>query len=541
LAAIAAALATIALVLASSGNATLAASSLASGNSERATSLAGASTPYFGLLTSGTRLSAVTSTADACAELPAGSLTGQVALIRRGGCTFYQKARNAQNAGAEGVVFYNNVAGRFTATVAGSPAITIPVVAISDAEGVLINDRLAAGSVTMSWTEQTASFPNATGGLISSFSSYGLTPELGLKPDIGAPGGFVRSTYPLERGKYATFSGTSMSSPHVAGAVALILQARPNTSPRAVRSILQNSADPRPRSNEGSAALDNVHRQGAGMLDIDDAILSRTTIEPGKLSLGESESGPATRTLTLKNSGSSDVTYDLSHEPALSTSGTTTPTGFPDSSATATFIIGGAPVTSVKVPAGGGATVDVTISAPTSLADQGQYGGYIKLSSQGGGQDYRVPYAGFEGDYQSIRALTPTEYDFPWLTKLDNDDGLYSNQPEGATYTLQGGDIPYVLVHLDHQVRRVKMEIFDAASGKSWQKALDEQYLGLNDTPTGYFVFPWDGVTQNGGKSQNVPNGRNVIHLSVQEALGDAANPAHLETWTSPTITIARP
>jgi minor extracellular serine protease Vpr len=152
-----------------------------------------------------------------------------------------------------------------------------------------------------------------------------------------------------------------------------------------------------------------------------------------------------------------------------------------------------------------------------------------------------VPYAGFEGDYQSIRALTPTEYDFLWLTKLDNDDGLYSNQPEGATYTLQGGDIPYVLVHLDHQVRRVKMEIFDAASGKSWQKALDEQYLGRNDTPTGNFVFPWDGVTQNGGKSQNVPNGRYVIHLSVQKALCDAANPAHLETWTSPTITIARP
>ena len=481
------------------------------------------------------------STNDACNPLLEGSLTGKVALIRRGGCTFDTKALNAQNAGAVGVVLYNNVSGRFSVTVAGTEPITIPVVAISDEEGALIDDRLANGDVTMTWTDQIGSFPNATGGLISSFSSYGLSPDLKLKPDIGAPGGFIRSTLPLEQGGYATFSGTSMSSPHVAGAVALLLQARPNTSPQAVRSILQNSADPRPRSNEGSVALDNVHRQGAGMLDIDDAILSKTSIEPGKLSLGESEPGPATRTLTIKNRGPSDVTYDLSHEPALSTSGTTTPTGFPDSPATATFSIGGTPATSVKVPAGGSATVDVTISAPTSLANQGQYGGYIKLSPQGGGQVYRVPYAGFKGDYQSIQALTPTRFNFPWLTKLNNDDGLYYNQPQGATYTLQGDDIPFILVHLDHQVRRMKMEVFDAASGKSWQKALDEQYLGRNDTPTGVFVFPWDGVTQNGGKSQNVPNGRYVIRLSVQKALGDTATPAHSETWTSPTITIARP
>jgi subtilisin family serine protease len=90
-----------------------------------------------------------TSLADACSPLPAGSLTGMAALIRRGTCTFHQKSLNAQNAGAAAVVLYDNVAGRFNATVAGTPAITIPVVSISDAEGVLINNRLAMGPVTM--------------------------------------------------------------------------------------------------------------------------------------------------------------------------------------------------------------------------------------------------------------------------------------------------------------------------------------------------------------------------------------------------------
>jgi len=61
-----------------------------------------------------------------------------VALIRRGTCSFHEKTVNAMNAGAIGVVIYNNVAGALTPTVAGPTPITIPVVAISAADGVTI-------------------------------------------------------------------------------------------------------------------------------------------------------------------------------------------------------------------------------------------------------------------------------------------------------------------------------------------------------------------------------------------------------------------
>ncbi len=74
-----------------------------------------------------------------------------MALIRRGTCAFGQKAANAQTAGAAGVVIYNNVPGFISATVAGFP-ITIPVVTITAARGVLIDGRLAVGPVTMTWT-----------------------------------------------------------------------------------------------------------------------------------------------------------------------------------------------------------------------------------------------------------------------------------------------------------------------------------------------------------------------------------------------------
>jgi subtilisin family serine protease len=488
--------------------------------------------------TSGTSPMARTGTAstanDACAALPAGSLAGKVALIRRGTCTFHSKSLNAQNAGAIGVVLYNNVAGRFSPTVAGTPAITIPVVAISDVEGVLINSRLAAGPVDMTWTNQVGQFLNPTGGLISSFSSYGMAPDLSLKPDIGAPGGLIRSTYPLELGGYATISGTSMASPHTAGAVALLLEAKPHTPSNAVRGILQNSADPAVWwGNPGLGFLDNAHRQGAGMLDIPGAILATTKVEPGKLSLGESESGPVTRTLTIENNGPSAATYELSHEPALATGGNTFAPSFFLAPSSVSFN-----PASITVPAGGSATVDVTITAPAGPAN-GQYGGYIEIDEQGSGTAYRVPYAGFVGDYQSIQVLTPTANGFPWLAKLSGPS--YFNQPGGASYSMAAGDIPYFLVHLDHQSRRLLLEVFDANTGKAWHRVSNDEYLGRNSTAGGFFAFSWDGITTNGKKTNVVPNGQYVVKMTVTKALGDDSNPAHTESWTSPVITIARP
>src|SRR3569832_22826 len=104
-----------------------------------------------------------------------------------------------------------------------------------------------------------------------------------------------------------------MASPHVAGAVALLLQAHPNTPANAVRDILQNAAIPHLWSGHASLGiLDAAHRQGAGMLNVPGAVLGTTRVEPGKLSLGESEFGAVTKTLKVSNAGASADTYDLS-------------------------------------------------------------------------------------------------------------------------------------------------------------------------------------------------------------------------------------
>ena len=316
-----------------------------------------------------------------------------------------------------------------------------------------------------------------------------------------------------------------MASPHTAGATALLLQAHPDTSPQAVRRILQNSADPALWSlNPGIGWLDSVHRQGAGMLDIDDAIQATTVIEPGKISLGESEAGPAVHTLSLENNGPADVTYDLTDLWwTIATTGTfAADLGYWGSDG---FLV---MPPSVFVPAGGTATVDVTFIPPTGPG-LSTYGGYIAFTPQSGGQEYTVPYAGFDGDYQEVTVLDANPFGLPFVIN------------PAPSYTMVGGDIPDFWVNFGHQSRKFRMEVFDAHSGKAWHRAFDLDYLGRNSAANFILSFPWDGTTVNGKKVNTVPDGDYVVVISVQKALGDDDNPDHWESWTSPVITIDRP
>lgn len=466
------------------------------------------------------------------------SPAGKIALAVRGVCPFGEKAANAINAGASAVVIHNNAPGIFSGTLGGQIGDgSVPVISISQADGLFIR---AQATPVLSWTDRTMQVALPTGGLISSFSSYGLSPDLALKPDIGAPGGVIYSTYPLESGGFATLGGTSMSSPHVAGAAALLLQAKPDTPAMAVRSVLQNSADPKNWwGNPNIGFLDNVHRQGAGMVDVAGSITASTYITPGKIATGEGESGSFTQTLTVHNKGTEVVTYQLSSINALSTGGIITPSFFA-SDASVSFSSD-----TLTVAPGSSATVDATIT-PASQPVNGQYGGYIVFTPEDGGQVYRVPFAGFVGDYQGIQVLAPTGNGFPWLAKLE--DGFFNNCTMACSYTMQGDDIPWFLIHFDHHARYMEMNILHAGSMQPvhpvFHKTNVFDYLPRNSTATGFFTFSWDGtrIHSNGGKGKTkvVPNGAYVLQLKVLKALGDESNPAHWETWTSPVITIAR-
>jgi minor extracellular serine protease Vpr len=499
---------------------------------------------------------------DGCVAPLPGALAGKIALIRRGTCGFYNKAINAQHAGAIGVVLYNNVAGALSPTVAPTPAgaepVTIPVAAITAADGASIFGGLAANH-TLTWTDQVLETPLATAGLVSDFSSFGTDAELGLKPDIGGPGGQIYSTWPHQQfGGHNTISGTSMAAPHVAGLAALILQAKDKKiSPAMVRTLLMNTALPKAVNiAPTSGLLEPTWRQGAGLAQIVNAVTTPAWVTPAKISLGEGNGGASQ--LTVTNGGTAPVTYDLSEVTTIGT-GPSTAAGavYPFNFA----YLGGADTAtfsspSITVPAGGSTAVNVNIEAG-AWRDKSLYGGYVVLSPRGGGVTLRVPYVGFFGDYQSLPVLTSANCGLPavFQIKAGSADGCLGPGVSrlgsaGATFTLQGSDFPILLFHLNHQVRRLNIQVFKAdgsAVHPVFNYVTQQDFLGRNSTATTFFEFDWDGTRSqdngvgNGDHRKAVPNGRYILKLSALKALGDAGNSADWETFTTPPIALARP
>jgi hypothetical protein len=339
--------------------------------------------------------------------------------------------------------------------------------------------------------------------------------------------------------------------------VALFLERHPGTPAAAVQTALQNTADP--AVIFGTTVRDAVHRQGAGMLDIDDAILATTAVTPSELSLGEGTVAQ-TKAITIANNSGAALTYSIAHQSAAGTRGSTFAPILTTNTATVSFS-----ATSVTVPAGESASVDVTITPNTSspLLDKSVYSGYIAVTAAG--QTYRVPYAGFTGDYQSIQVLAPGGCSFPGLFKRGGTTECvaatpttpaitlpdFSRQAEAATFNVdERADRPVILYHRAHQSRRLEIRAVDVVANKSYLVAFAD-YVSRSATngrslaDGGFNTFTWDGkrlFTNAAGKVQRqaLPAGLYQLQVVVTKALAEEGNASHVETWTSPTMNIIR-
>ena len=189
-------------------------------------------------------------TSDACEPLVNGSeLSNEIALIQRGGCGFTDKIRNAADAGAIAAVVYN-IAGDPIVMNGTSGESDIPAVMIGQADGNLIIAELDEGNeVTVTLDDGQLLTEDDTGNVMATFSARGPGPVGDiLKPDVTAPGinilaGYTPDATNATPGEnFAYLSGTSMSTPHVAGVAALLIQAHPDWSPAAIKSALMTTA-----------------------------------------------------------------------------------------------------------------------------------------------------------------------------------------------------------------------------------------------------------------------------------------------------------
>ncbi|MFA6948052.1 MAG: S8 family serine peptidase, partial [Eubacteriales bacterium] len=460
-------------------------------------------------------------------------VAGKIALIKRGEITFADKLTYAAEAGAKGAVIYDNAESSEPFTMQVNEG-QIPSVSVTAADGELL---LGEGSVYLQ-SGAPASYENKNAGM-SSFSSWGPTPSLGLKPDIAAWGGNIYSCAPGDR--YVSMSGTSMASP-LCAAYALLAIESGNHDGRDLRAVMMNTASPVIDSVSGKEY--SPRSQGAGLCDIDAALNAGLIITgdsgAAKIELGDGLSSSFKFTVTAENITETDITAAVSgsvltddyyyYGEKYVNAGS--PLALSESSMR---IDGGknvnrysedSSVSEITVPAGDSVSFTVSVKLSSSefaeLAeafDDGFYiDGYVYLETEG--EQYSIPFMGYHGDWSALPVFSYDESFFgivlsslfvsgsdAYVYKLGtavfsdditSDSSLIAISPNGDGF----GDYIGFDLALLRTVTSFEAEITDAGGEQVYTMAVDFPLVKAFDDGSGelniYNVYDlWDGTDEN--------------------------------------------
>ena len=525
-------------------------------------------------------------------------LTGKIALVQRGGGMYYeQKERNAANAGAIGMLVYNNVPGMLYMSITDW---RIPCAFISQAAGEYMKQQ---ETKTLSVASADALVESPTYGM-ADFSSWGATPELTLKPEITAPGAGIYAAVP---GGYESMDGTSMASPHVAGGMAIVQQALK------ARDASMSGADRKHMTDTLLMSTAHViydndgvpyspRKQGAGLMSINDAVntrgyLSVAGMERPKLELKDDPAmkGVYTMTFTVHNTGSDTLYYDVT--PIVLTD--TTESYVNGNQQEFSTISGSSrllPHTFTtncennRVSVAPGKTADVTVTV--TVTDEGRTmlaqfpnGGYVEgfvtltqVAADGSSLtdpiDLGVPFLAFYGDWTKAPIMDSTDY---WET-LDGSasqaqaymNTAFSSSSENTVDTYLGDNnytsVPYladrnaispnnddfmdsltgIYTGLLRNTKSLKYTITGANGQVYYSK--DCEYVGKSIYSYDYYrivpagvdaeydgIEPWYGTDAHNAKLPN--NTKATVTIEATLPYGDGVGTNQKHSWSFP-ITI---
>ena len=359
------------------------------------------------------------------AKYPEG-LAGKIVLVKRGSLTFQTKFNNIAGSKPAGFIVYNNVPGD-SLVVMSLATDGVPAAFISQADGEAM---LAAADHHLSVAPGKVVAPSSKYSM-SSFSSWGVTPDLRLKPEVAAPGGNIYSSVP--GGTYEFMSGTSMATPQMAGVSAVVLQRVQNDPLFAsmsarekvdvVQNLIMGTAAPIADPLQDTGDPYSPRKQGSGLANVLAATTSSvypTVAGAPESSRPKADLGDGTKgwhfDVTLHNLSGVEATYALNTQ-ALSEF---VEDGFftghssdwrgkgVDIAYSGAAVSGTGEGATITVPASGEATVGVDVTPRAAFdsyvaqnAPNGTFlDGFVRLTSKTASQpDLTVPYMGFYGDW----------------------------------------------------------------------------------------------------------------------------------------------
>ena len=530
-------------------------------------------------------------------DLPGTPFKGKAVLISLGGNSAAdQKFTAAEKDGAAAVIFYDesdSVAPVFE-IAEGKPRPKLPAIQIKYAEAKKLETTIAAGPASIEWTDQEFAIPRKDGGLVAFNSSFGLAADLTVKPDVLAPGESVYAAIPTKKqgdNAYRFRYGTSMASPHAAGAAALLLQSNTALNPGDVRTVLQNTAKPLDLQDTEAVKLDAstkskepVHLQGAGLINVPAAVAQAhshakitsdavpSTVTPSKISLGDTDSNDPTE-LTIANRSNKEVTYTLSSD--VSPVGTAGPNQFPSYFAGLNTKVSFSSE-KVTVPANSTRKVKATVTPPSTYTEKGTakklpwptvYGGYLVLKGSNNTVQH-IPFAGLNADYESLgflrsewtgNDLTPTEppsdayagkiYIEPNLAFVSScpsgrvvdaecpDATLRFVSKDDHVYSMNGYDVPNVVMHVENPVSKLEVAAYHANADGSKGKPAGKDNIVFQSDGVGVDIsnwnYAWDGTVASDNGKAPVPDGRYVLEVTATKGTGHAQNGKNTDVFTS--------